>query len=166
MHTETQVELVYVWDMYYHDVYNETSPVSPREAFQPLLDDFRSLSWLVTSPRYGLQTEWYWKEFPQEWPESFREGYEADYNVWKATRELASIYIDCGWQVNSVEQSKFRRGEFIKRRKHHLETVVHPLEEISGRVHRERRERENAENASWLSLYGQSVNPTSRVFGD
>jgi hypothetical protein len=103
-------------------------------------------------------------EFPREWRESLREGYEADYNVWKAVRGLAEIYISCGWQVDTVEQPAFRRDEFVKRRKRHIETVVEPLEEIAHRTHDERREKEEAEEELWLSQYGQSINPAHRVF--
>ena len=152
-----KVEVLYSWDMNAHDKYFEAPPLSPREAFQPLIDDFRSLDSLAAKHLWGLQTEWPWAEFPREWRESFREGYEADYNVWKAIHRLADIYTDCGWQVNAIEQPAFRRDEFIERRKRHMETVVEPLEEIAHRKHEQRHAKEAAEEELWLSQHGQST---------
>jgi hypothetical protein len=154
---------VYVWDKNDHDVYFEAPPLSPRQAFQPLIDSFRSLNWLVTETSGSLHTDWPWTEFPQDWPESHRKEYETDHDVWKAVRGLADIYIDCGWDVNAVDQSAFRREEFIERRLQYVETVVAPLEEIHQRAYEERRASEAAQNELRKSLHGQSANPAYRV---
>ena len=159
MHTNTKVEVVHAWDMNEHDKYFQAPPLSPREAFQPLIDNFRRLNWLAAKPLWGLQTEWPWTGFPQEWRENLREGYEADHKAWKALRRLADIYIDCGWQLDTVKQPAFRRDEFIERRKRHIETVVEPLEKIANGVHSQRREKENAEQELWTSQNGYSVEP-------
>jgi hypothetical protein len=155
---------VHVWDKNDYEIYYEAPPLSPREAFRPLIDDYRSLNWLVTVTFGQLHTEWPWTEFPQDWPESHRREYETDHDVWKAVRGLADIYVDCGWNVNAVDQSTFRREEFIERRKRYVETVVEPLEEIHRKAGDERRAKDAAQNELRKSLHGQSVNPAHRVF--
>ena len=129
-----------------------------------MLDDFRSLNWLVTSPRYGLYTEWPWDEFPQDRPERFRRVYEADYDMWKAVRGLAYSCLGCGWNVNAMDQSKLRRDDFIERRKRYLEMVVAPLKEIHRRAYEERRARDAAKNELRKSQHGHSNNPRYRLF--
>jgi uncharacterized membrane protein YccC len=84
--------------------------------------------------------------------------------VWKAIRGLEDIYVDCGWNINTVDQSTFRRDQFIGRRKRYVETVVAPLEEIHRRASEERSAKDAARNELWKSLHGQSVNPAHRVF--
>lgn len=154
---------MYVWDKNDHDVYFEAPPLSPRQAFQPLIDSFRNLNWLVTETSGSLHTDWPWTKFPQDWPESHRKEYETDHDVWKAVRGLADIYIGCGWDVSALDQSAFRREEFIERRMQYVETVVAPLEEIHQRAYEERRAREAAQNELRKSLHGQSANPAYRV---
>ncbi|GAB7322535.1 hypothetical protein MBLNU13_g03458t2 [Cladosporium sp. NU13] len=161
---DTDKKVVYVWDKNDHDIYFEAPPLSPREAFQALLDSFRSLNWLVTETSGWLHTDWPWTEFPRDWPESHRREYETDHDVWKAVRGLAHIYVDCGWDVNAVDQPAFRREEFIRRRKQYVETIVVPLEEIHQRAGEDRRAGDAAQNELRTSLHGQSVNPAYRIF--
>lgn len=42
--------------------------------------------------------------------------------MWQAERGL-----DCGWDVNAVEQTEFRRGEFLQKRGVHTNYVVELL---------------------------------------
>lgn len=169
-HANARAEVVHPWDYndsnITEDNYFQVPPLSPREAFQPLIDDFRGLNWLVTGRPYGLQTEWPWNDFPEYWPESMRPEYEADYDVWKAKRVLKDIYLDCGWDVHTVEQTHFRRDEFIERRERHLQKIVKPLKEVSMRVWEKRRAQDYAENERWLSqhVHGFSLNPANSVF--
>jgi hypothetical protein len=155
---------VYVWDKNDYDVYFEAPPLSPRGAFQPLIDGFRSLNWLVTETSGWLHTDWPWTEFPEDWPESHRKEYETDYDAWKAVRGLVDIYLENGWNVNAVDQSAFRREEFIGRRKQYMETIVVPLEEVHRKAGEDRRAKEAAQNELRKSLHGQSVNPAYRMF--
>lgn len=155
---------MYPWNYNEYDDYREVTPLAPREAFQQLIDDFRTLNWLVTGDWHGLQTEWPWDEFPEDWPESDRPGYEADYDVWKAIRGLRDIYLDCGWNIHTIEQSHFRRDEFVERKKRHMEDVVAPLDDMADRFWGEKRGRQNAGNMLWLSKYGQTVNPMHGIF--
>lgn len=152
------------WNYNEYDDYREVPPLAPREAFQPLIDNFRDLNWLVRGDWYGLVTGWPWDDFPKDWPEDDRPSYEADYAVWKAVRGLKDICIDCGWNVDTLEQNNFRRDEFLEKRKQHLEDIVAPLEDVANRVHGDLRGKRQAENALWMSKYGHTVNPLHGIF--
>ena len=157
---------MYPWNYndYEDDNYFQVPPLTPRKAFQPVIDNFRNLNWLTIGDWRGIQTKWPWNDFPEDWPESDRPSYEADYDVWKAIRGLKDIYIDCGWNVDAIEQTNFRREEFIEKQKRHIEDVVWPLDDVADRIGSEMRAMRNAENMLWLSKYGQTVNPMHGIF--
>ena len=53
---------------------------------------------------------------------------DQDYKIWQAEMHLKELYLECGWDVNAVEQSTFRRDEFLDKRRRYLQDVVQPLE--------------------------------------
>lgn len=59
--------------------------------------------------------------------ENQRRLYRTSCEIWVAVRRIKEIYIDCGRNVDAVEQTEFRREEFIERRARHLAEVVEPL---------------------------------------
>lgn len=99
--------------------------------------------------------------------------YQAKYNVWKAMRGLKDIYLDCGWNVNTVNQDSFRRSEFIERRRRYLQDVIDPLREMQDRLQAEEDFRREAEERKrdavgeqlLLSQYGHTLAPGHGVFG-
>jgi hypothetical protein len=139
-HADTRVEAVHVWDyfrsgMKYHN-YFEVPPVTPREAFQPIIDNYRSLKWLATGERSSFLPKWPYIEWPSsgKHPERAHKIYQADHDIWKAMRGLKDVYLDCGWNVHAVEQSSFRRDEFIEKKKRYMEDVVAPLRKAKDRL--------------------------------
>jgi hypothetical protein len=123
--------------------YFHVPSVSPREAFQPMIDNFRSLHYLGLPPSIDHNNSpypEYGRNLP-DWNDWDRPNYQAGYDVWEATRRLVDIYLDCGWDVDAVEQHRFRRAEFIARRERHLEDVVKPLQDKADGI--------ESENSKW-----------------
>lgn len=58
----------------------------------------------------------------------------AQYEVWKASRKLKDIYLECGWDVNSQDQEGYRRDEFLGKRNRYWEEVVQPLHEMESQL--------------------------------
>lgn len=48
------------------------------------------------------------------------------------------FYLECGWDVDAVEQTTFRREELVGKRERYWKDVVEPLEEAASRVGDER----------------------------
>lgn len=122
--------------------YFHVPAVTPREAFQPLINKYRTLEYLGTPPFMELNNDLF-PEYGRTPPEDFsdegaRAQYRADYDVWEAKRKLKDLYVECGWDVGAVEQAQFRREEFVERRERYLKEVVEPLEEEASRVGSER----------------------------
>lgn len=124
--------------------YFHVPAVSPRQALQPMIDNFRGLHYLGKPPfielSNNLESEW-GRSPPMDWSgwhdkDEFAT-YQAEYDAWEAMRKLADIYLECGWDVNALEQHGFRRAEFIAERERHLENVVKPLEEKADRMRSE-----------------------------
>lgn len=153
-----------------YDNYFQVPPVSPREAFQPIIDNFRSLDWLAAGSLHSLEPEWRYMEMPGA---GSQELYQAKYNVWKAIRGLKDIYLDYGWNVNAVDQNSFWRSEFIERRGRYVQDVVDPLRKMQDRLQAEEdlrreaeeRERDAAGEQPLLSQYGHTLAPGHGIFG-
>lgn len=67
------------WD-YFH-----VSAVSPRKAFQPLIDKYRFLEYLGTSPFMEFNDDLfaeYGRRAPDAWDDGAKVQYRADYDVW------------------------------------------------------------------------------------
>ena len=87
--------------------YFHVPAVSPREAFQPLIDKFRGLEYLGTPPFMEFNNDLFLENGrtpPEDWDEGAKVQFRVDYDVWKAKRKLADFYIECGWDVNAGEQ--------------------------------------------------------------
>ena len=111
--------------------YFDLRPVSPRQAFQPLLDKFRGLRRLV-APEHG-QVNTGQDASPQRWQFGTEAQFCAEIKVWEAMCGLADIYLECGWDVNAVGQTAFRSIEFIEERSKYMSEVVEPLQEKAYR---------------------------------
>jgi hypothetical protein len=121
--------LVYVWNNindpfpdYFH-----LRPVSPREAFQPLIDSFRSLRRVAAPERTFVETDQ--DSGPRQRESGTPAQHEAKNNLWKAMCELADLYLECGWDANAVAQPDFRRVEFVEKRTKYISEIIEPLEE-------------------------------------
>jgi hypothetical protein len=178
IHANTRVEVVHVWNYFRsgmkYDNYFEVPPVTPREAFQPMIDNFRSLKWLATGDKYGFLPKWPYIELPLSGKhhERARKKYKADYDIWRGMRGLQDVYLDCGWNVDAVEQSTFRRKEFIEKKKRYMEDVVAPLRKAKDRLQAGHDEQDAAEkavedisgNQLRISQYGHSFDVGNGVY--
>lgn len=113
----------------------------PSEAFRPLIEHYRKLDYIGipwdnfgrVEHRYETNSSYspHGREGPPDWQrhtsQNVRRVHRAGYDIWAAIRKIKGIYIDCGWNVDAVEQSQFRREEFIERRARHWTEVVEPL---------------------------------------
>lgn len=98
---------------------------TPREAFQSLIDKFRELRY-ISHPsnsregEYQLVVDGWDVVVPDNAPERVRKLTEELYSQWQHSRGLRDIYLQCGWRPEQIEQSAFRRDEFIERRRRYL----------------------------------------------
>ena len=113
-------------DEYYH-----LRPISPRQAIQPLIEKFRGLRQLVV-PEYG-QVNTSQDANPQRWQFGTEAHFRAETKVWEAMCGLADIYLECRWDVSTVEQTAFRSIEFTEKRSKYVSEVVEPLKEEASR---------------------------------
>jgi hypothetical protein len=111
------------------DEYFDLDPLSPRQAFQPLLDKFRGLRRLV-APEHG-QVDIDQDASPQRWQFGTEEHFLAETRVWESMCGLANLYLDCGWDVNAVVQTAFRSREFTEKRLEYMREIVEPLKELA-----------------------------------
>ena len=104
-------------------------PVSPRQAFQPLIDSFRGLRRLALPER-----QFVWNDparDPTRQPHGTVALYEAETKLWRAMCGLADLYLETGWDVNAVAQTNFRTSDFIHKRTRYMQEVIGPLEDYS-----------------------------------
>lgn len=106
--------------------YFHIQPQPPREALQPLIDKLRRLHYIIVRLDGDTNHQLFEETHNVGVTENFTEdelrrwvGTEY-YRCWQISRELKDIYVDCGWEVDSVEQPRFRRGEFLERRRRYL----------------------------------------------
>ena len=115
--------------------------MSPREALQPLINKFRALDYINRPPWASTEHELVYEEsaFPPPERADFRDesGFESQVRArdeFLAKRHLKDLYLECGWDVNAVEQTAFRRDEFLEKREQYLNTIYKDrLEEIRRR---------------------------------
>jgi len=122
-------ELVYVWNPINDDGddHLHLRPVPPRQAFQPLLDDFRGLHRVaVPEDRFVKIDEGSRPKLEYSRTQAL---YEASYNMWKATCGIADLYLECNWRMDAVTQTEFRASEFVDKRSKYIADVLEPLEE-------------------------------------
>lgn len=132
----------------------------PREALQPLIDKFRSLAYINRPPWAGTDHELVYEEsaFPPPDRADFSDDSDFESRVrardeFLAKRRLKDLYLECGWDVNAVEQTAFRRDRFIEKRSRHLDAIYRDrLEEI-----RRRRELQGVLAATVLRSHAQAA---------
>ncbi|RMY13227.1 hypothetical protein D0867_07526 [Hortaea werneckii] len=115
-------QLVNGWEYIYN-----TEKISPRQAFQPLIDSFRGLRRLALPER-----QFVWNDparAPRRHPHGTAALYEAETELWRAMCGLADLYLETGWDVNAVAQTNFRTSDFIHRRTRYMQEVISPLED-------------------------------------
>jgi hypothetical protein len=98
---------VYVWNPINDEAstYLHLRPVSPRQAFQPLIDSFRGLCRIAAAPEatpVGIDED----SGPQESQFQNAAHYEAERKVWKTVCVMADLYVECGWDVNAILQRR------------------------------------------------------------
>jgi hypothetical protein len=112
--------------------YFHISPISPREALQPVIDMHRGLHYinrpLTGDSNFLLVTEHLGVRLPDDPTDAQRQSFERSRNIWQAEYGLKAIYLDCGWDVNALEQTNFRRNEFLQKRKDYIKNIIKPLE--------------------------------------
>ncbi|OTA35295.1 hypothetical protein BTJ68_04258 [Hortaea werneckii EXF-2000] len=135
----TEKRLVYVWNPINddHNDYLRLEPVSPRNAFQPLIENFRGLRHLALPERQFVRNDP--ARTPRMQPHGIAALHEAETKLWRATCGLADLYLETGWDVNSVAQTNFRTSDFIRKRAKYTQEVLGPLEDEAYRA------RENAQ---------------------
>jgi hypothetical protein len=138
--------LVYIWNNINDPFpdYLHLRPVPPREAFQPLIDSFRSLRRVAAPETTFVETD---QNSGPTQPESGTSAqHKAEFNLWKAMCGLADLYLECGWDVNAVAQTDFRRVEFVEKRTKYLSEIIGPLEESVLEAGRHARQQQNLLN--------------------
>lgn len=53
--------------------------------------------------------------------------WRAQYDLWQGTRDINDIYLECVWDLESREQSEFRRDELLRKRALYWADVAEPL---------------------------------------
>jgi hypothetical protein len=119
---------VYAWTPQAEDddtEYYNVPAKSPREAFQPLIDKYRSLQY-ISRPTNAKEGEFqlFVDEChifaPENCPDEVHEIAQELQADWQLSRGLEGIYLECGWRTDRVDQSAFRREEFLERRRRYL----------------------------------------------
>jgi len=112
--------------------YFHIPPVSPREALQPVIDMHRGLHYinrpLTRDSNLLLVTEHFGVRLPNDPTDAQRQSFERSRNIWQAEYGLKAIYLDCGWDVNTLEQTNFRRNKFLEKRKDYTKNIIKSLE--------------------------------------
>ncbi|KAI1421367.1 hypothetical protein F5Y12DRAFT_790072 [Xylaria sp. FL1777] len=100
------------------DGYSHVAGASPREVLSPIIDDYHNFRHLATPQgfnyAYGLFANSGGVK-PDGWRPDEQQKWEAAYAVWEATQKLRDLYLECGWDVDAVEQTGFNLEEFLAR---------------------------------------------------
>lgn len=109
----------------------------PHNVLGPIIDKYRNLHYLGTPAgidhNHALFSESDGHP-PVDWGETDRRRWRSQYDVWAAVRKLKEVYLECGWDVNALEQTRFRRDEFLERRATYWEQVVEPLRRMDQEI--------------------------------
>lgn len=119
------------------DVYDyfHVPAASPRDILGPVIKDYRSLKYLATPRGTNFEAEEYGDSGgvpPQDWPERDQRKWLKEYRIWKASQKLRDLMLECGWNTESVDQSAFRRNEYMEKRDRYWAEVVQPLIDAEG----------------------------------
>jgi hypothetical protein len=120
--------VVYPWNPQHEDddtEYYDVPAKSPREAFQPLIDKYRGLQYISrpTNTKEGefqLFIDECYIFASENCPDEVREITQELQADWQLSRGLEEIYLECGWRIDRVDQSAFRREEFLEKRRRYL----------------------------------------------
>ncbi|GAB7349046.1 hypothetical protein MBLNU459_g8012t1 [Dothideomycetes sp. NU459] len=139
---DTENKLMVAWEPLENpddtDGYDHVPKKRPSESLRPMIEDYRRLNY-IGGASIGIDFNYdFFSESGGEAPEDFSERekriWRAQYDVWAATRKIKDFYLECGWNVDTVEQSEFRREDFLEKRRHYLRDVLEPLIERSGNM--------------------------------
>ncbi|KAK4891595.1 hypothetical protein LTR27_009764 [Elasticomyces elasticus] len=103
--------------------------ISPREAFGPIVEDYRKLKHIGTGDLMDWDDE---ETYMSGGIAPVGQGYTARDALWYGARYreyiavhgLKDLYLECGWDVDAVNQTRFRRAEFVEKRQKYWEDVV------------------------------------------
>lgn len=112
------------------DDYFHVPTAPPREILGPVIKDYRSLRYLATPRGVEFNPECFAESGgvpPRDWGPEDQRKWQNTYNVWEATQPIRDLFLECGWNTGTVEQTIFRRDEFITRRDRYWREVVEPL---------------------------------------
>lgn len=110
--------------------YSHVAGASPREVLSPVMEDYRRLRYLATPRGVDFSPAEYSDSGgtpPPGWSTDERRRWKASYSVWEATQKLREFYLECGWDVDAVEQMNFRLDEFLAKRETYVRDVLEPL---------------------------------------
>ncbi|ROV96763.1 hypothetical protein VMCG_07905 [Cytospora schulzeri] len=118
--------------------YSHVTALPPRQVIGPLIDRYRRLDNLATpsgevdfsSPLFAeapLDPVTGEAQPPRDWGPVDATKWHAQYAVWRATRGIKDLYLECGWDVDAREQHGFRRDEFLRKRAVYWAEAVEPL---------------------------------------
>lgn len=110
----------------------------PREALQPVINRFRSLQYVNRPPWSGtddelLVEESHYSPAGVENSKTLRTPTEGDRKRLFLRRRLQNLYLQCGWDIDAIEQPTFRRGEFLEKRRVFLNGFFGVTESDGGR---------------------------------
>jgi hypothetical protein len=125
-----------------HFHYNLPSS-SPRDALQPIITKFRGLHYINRPPWNGSGHELLISESEPEFTTSED---PQDFQREALHRDLQNLYLDCGWDIEAVEQSAFRRTEFLEKRRDLLNDLFGAWADMYGEV--EQRQTDSASDPS------------------
>lgn len=130
-----------------NDYTRVVTPLPPRQVIGELIEHYRRLDYLFT-PRWGRgEVDFSSSLFseaeldpvtgeaqpPEGWTQPGEaEKFRAMYAVWRATRGIKDIYLECHWDTEAREQPDFRRDEFLRKRAVYWANVVEPLIEVEA----------------------------------
>ncbi|KAK5741363.1 hypothetical protein LTR17_004070 [Elasticomyces elasticus] len=103
--------------------------ISPREVFGPIVEDYRKLKHIGTGDRMDWDDEETYMSggiapIGQGYTARDALWYGAQYREYIAVHGLRDLYLECGWEVDAVNQTRFRRAEFVEKRQKYWEDVV------------------------------------------
>lgn len=117
--------------------YFDLTPLPPSEVLGSFIKDYRELKYLATPRGVDFNPEFYRESGgvpPQDWSKREQKIWKSSYNIWQATQELRKLFLECGWNTETSNQSAFRRDEFMEKRDRYWADVVGPLLDIEKRV--------------------------------
>ncbi|KAI0486983.1 hypothetical protein F4859DRAFT_467833 [Xylaria cf. heliscus] len=113
--------------------YFHVTGASPREVLSPIIDDYRKLKHLATPKGIDFSDPSYASSGgvpPKDLRPDEQRRWVASYAVWAATQKLRDIYLECGWDVDAIEQTTFSLDEYLSKREAYWREIVEPLIEV------------------------------------